>query len=329
LATRFPVLRVLGGILFVLAGAAYYFGITVAFSAPLVFIVAGAAVVLLALIGHRARGGDVAIFVIGLLVLGFFITPGIGLGSSSSQLVSHTAEKTVLSSQRIDLLAYTDVGSINVVYSSRSDLAYQVNFTRSSFPFRLFAGLPSTSLSNETQGGIFTLNATARLYDISIAIGTGYILNITANSGTGSVDVKGLSSERLGTVSLQTGTGSISGNLTSLSVGGISLHAGTGSVSLHSSYLAPNGPRVPITLKAGTGSVDLDVKLANGTAVSIDASAPLGGVSHSLQGFTVSPQSSRSNLQATAGDVNTAAKSFVVEASAGTGSVAIDAQFLG
>jgi len=87
LATRFPVLRVLGGILFVLAGAAYYFGITVAFSAPLVFIVAGAAVVLLALIGHRARGGDVAIFVIGLLVLGFFITPGIGLGSSSSQLV--------------------------------------------------------------------------------------------------------------------------------------------------------------------------------------------------------------------------------------------------
>jgi len=215
------------------------------------------------------------------------------------------------------------------VYSSRSDLAYQVNFTRSSFPFRLFAGLPSTSLSNETQGGIFTLNATARLYDISIAIGTGYILNITANSGTGSVDVKGLSSERLGTVSLQTGTGSISGNLTSLSVGGISLHAGTGSVSLHSSYLAPNGPRVPITLKAGTGSVDLDVKLANGTAVSIDASAPLGGVSHSLQGFTVSPQSSRSNLQATAGDVNTAAKSFVVEASAGTGSVAIDAQFLG
>ena len=228
---------------------------------------------------------------------------------------------------KVDSLS-RDVGSIKVFYSTRGDLAYQVNFTRASFPFGFFAGVPSTSLSNETRGGAFMLNATARQYDISVAIGTGYVLNVTANTGTGSINVKALSSERLGTVSLQTGTGSIDANLTSLSVGGISIEAGTGSVNLQSSHLAPSGARLPITLSTGTGSVDLKMKLTSGTAVSIDASAGLGGVSHNLSGFTVAAQSSKSHLVATAGDVDTAANSFVVQASTGTGSVTLNAQFL-
>jgi hypothetical protein len=327
LATRVPILRILSGLFFVLAGLAYYLGITIASSAALIFIAAGVAVVLLALFGHRARASDVAVFVVSLLVLGAFLTPGVGTGTSSPTL-SHTVPKTALSTQHVDLVTSTDVGSVKVFYSTRSDLAYQVNFTRSSFPFGFFAGSPSTSLSNETRGGAFVLNATAHQYDISIAIGTGYVLNVTANTGTGSVNVRGLSSERLGTVSLQTGTGSIDGNLTSLSIGGIHLQAGTGSVKLYSSHLAPSGPRLPITLSTGTGSVSLDMKLVSGTAVSMDASAGLGGVSHNLEGFSVAAQSSKSHLVATAGDVNTAATSFVVQASTGTGSVTVDAQFL-
>jgi hypothetical protein len=319
----------LGGLFFVLAGLAYYLGVTVAFSGALIFIAAGAAVILLALLRHRASAGDVAIFIVGLLVLGAFLTPGIGVGPASSQRVTYMVAKTALSSQKIDLLTYSNVGNIKVSYSTRSDLAYQVNFTRSSFPFGFFGGLPLTSLSNETQGGTFTLNATARWYDISVAIGTGYLLNVTANTGTGNINVNGLSSERLGDVSLNTGTGSIDGNLTSLAVGWIDAQAGTGSVTLYSSHLAPSGARLPITLKTGTGSVDLSMKLANGTAVSIDASAPLGGVTHDLQGFAVSSQSSRSSLQATAGDLDTAASSFVVQVTAGTGSVTIDASFSG
>jgi len=329
LASSFPVLRILGGLLFILAGLAYYLGITIAFSAAVVFIAAGAAVVLLALLGHRARGGDIAIFIIGLLVLGFFLTPGIGAGTQASSLVSHSEPKTALSAKQIDLLATTDVGSINVFYATNSDLAYQVNFTRTPFPFGFFTGLPSTSLTNQTAGSTFTLNATAHSYAISIAIGTGYLLNVTATSGTGSVSIRGLSSQRLGSVTLQSGTGSIDGNLTSLSIGGISLQAGTGSVDLNSNYLAADGPKVPITLKTGTGSISVDMRLLNGTAASIDASSPLGGVSHNLQGFSVSSLSSRSSLQASAGDVNTAAASFVVQASTGTGSISVDARFLG
>jgi hypothetical protein len=329
LATRIPILRILGGLFLVTAGLAYYFGVTVAFSASVIFIAAGAAVILLALLRHSASAGDVAIFVISLLVLGLFLTPGIGTGPSSSQRITYTATKTNLSATQIDLVASDDVGNIHVSYSGRSDLAYQVNFTRSTFPFGFFAGLPSASLTNETRGGAFLLNATAHSYDLSIAIGTGYLLNVTANTGTGNIDMNTLSNERLGSVSLQTGTGNIDGNLTALSVGRISLQAGTGNVHLSSGRLSPNGPRVPISLMTGTGNVDIDMKLASGTALSIDASAGLGGVSNNLQGFTVSSQSSRSHLLATAGDVNTASASFVVQASTGTGSVTVDAQFLG
>lgn len=329
MAAQVPILRILGGIFFVLAGLAYYLGVTLASSASLIFIAAGAAVILLALLRHRASAGDVAIFIIGLLVFGVFLTPGIGAGYSASQSITHTVGKTALSTQHIDLVASANVGNVNVFYSSKSDLAYQVNFTRSTMPFGFFAGLPSTSLTNQTEGSVFTLNATAHSYDISIAIGTGYTLDVNANSGTGNVNLRGLSGERLGLVSLQTGTGNINGNLTTLSVEGVILQTGTGNANLFSNHLAASGPSVPIVIRTGTGSVDFDVKLVNGTAVSIDASTGLGGVNHNLQGFSVSSQSSRSSLTANAGDVSTAATSFLVQATAGTGSVTLNAKFLG
>ena len=107
------------------------------------------------------------------------------------------------------------------------------------------------------------------------------------------------------------------------------LQTGTGSVDLRSKHLAANGPMVPITLSAGTGSVGFYAALAGGTAVSLEATAGLGGVNHNLQGFSVSTQSSRSSLIATAGDVSAAATSFVVRLQTGIGSATANAQFSG
>ncbi len=212
MATRVPVLRILGGLFFVLAGLAYYLGVTIASSASLIFIAAGAAVVLLALFGHRARGGDVAIFVIGLLVLGAFVSPGVGPGASVSDRVTHSAARTAVQAHQIDLVASADIGSISISYSSRGDLAYQVNFTRSPFPFGLWPGInPSASLTNETRRGEFILNATARSYDVSVAIGTGYVLNVTASTGTGNVGLKALAGEALGRSSSRAGRAASTG----------------------------------------------------------------------------------------------------------------------
>ncbi len=325
-----PMLRILGGLLVVIAGLAYYFGVTIAAPVSLFFIAAGLAVILLAAFGRRARPGDVAIFVIGLIVLGAVVSSGLGAPRTSEE-ISKTVTRAQILSQRIEIVASTDVGSINISYSNRGDLGYQVNFTRSAFFFpTLFPGVsPLASLTNETKEGTLVLNATSRSYDVSIAVGTGYLLNVTATTGTGSIDVRTFSGEALGTVSLQSGTGSITANLTSRSIGPVTLQEGTGSITLSSSHLAPSGQRVPITLSTGTGSINFKVNFPTGTAASVDASSGMGSVNHNLQGFSVSPESSTSKLIATAGDVNAVGKSFVIQASTGLGSVTLESQFVG
>ncbi|MDA4118217.1 MAG: hypothetical protein OK455_07725 [Thaumarchaeota archaeon] len=329
-ASSFPILRVLGGSFFVLAGVAYYYDVTLNASISFVFVAAGFAVLLLAVLGHRARGGDVAVFVIGLLVLSAFVSSGVRI-SATSVHISQMATSSQLPSKQVELLASSDVGRIDISFSNRSDLGYQVNFTRSnlSFPLIIPGKSPLASLTNQTRAGTFVLNATSRSYDLSITIGTGYVLNVTASTGTGSIDIRTLGSETLGVVSLRSGTGSIDANLTSQRVGAVSLQVGTGSIRLTSNDLAPSGQRVPITLATGTGSVNFKVKLPSGTAVSVDASVGLGSVYQNLQGFSISPQSSTSRLIATAGDTDEAARSFVIQASTGLGSVALDSEFLG
>lgn len=324
------VVRALGGLFFVLAGLAYYFAVTVEYSIALLLVAGGAAVFLLALLGHRASPGDTAVFVLGLLVLGAFVTPGLVTGGAGGERLTYTVPRSGISAEQVDLVATTDVGSVSVSYTDDSAVGYQVNFTSSAFPFSIFSGVaPYASLTNESVGDVLLVNASARAYDVSVSVWSGYPLNITASTGTGSVDVKASAGQRLGDVSLESGTGSVSADLTSLSVGAISLQTGTGSLSLSSSHLAPNAQRLPIGLQTGTGSITLDVDLAGGTAATIGATAALGGVSHNLVGFTVDPQTTKSNLIASAGDMASAQGSFEVKASAGTGSVTVDARLVG
>jgi hypothetical protein len=257
------------------------------------------------------------------------VWPGFGLASQGTQRISHTVTSLELPPNKIQLIASTDTGGISVFYLAKSNLAYQVNFTRSSLPFGIFGAFPSAALSNETRAGFFVLNATAHSYGISVAIGTGYFVNILATAGTGSVTVNAGPSEKLGVVSLKSGKGSITANLTCQSVGDVELLAGAGSVNLESNHFAPNGTRIPVKLNVGTGSANLDVRFAKGTAVLLEASAGFGSVNQNLQGFIATPQSTRSNFVAQSGEVSAAGPSFIVQASTGTGSVTLRAQFSG
>ena len=80
-------------------------------------IAAGVAVVLVAVFGRRVNGGDVAIFVIGLLVLSVFISPGIGPGPSGSERITHSAARSAVSAHQGDLLASAEPGSISASYT--------------------------------------------------------------------------------------------------------------------------------------------------------------------------------------------------------------------
>jgi hypothetical protein len=86
-------LRILAGALLVLAGLSYYLGITIGSFAPLLFVMAGAAVVLLALVGHKPHPGDISLFVISLLVLAAFVSPGAGIGPQVARHITHSASK--------------------------------------------------------------------------------------------------------------------------------------------------------------------------------------------------------------------------------------------
>jgi len=67
------------------------------------------------------------------------------------------------------------------------------------------------------------------------------------------------------------------------------------------------------------GSINLNVGIPHQVAVSLSASASLGSITNGLQGFAIS-QASANKLVASAGDVGTSDKSFLVTISAGTGS---------
>ena len=328
---RFPILRLIGGLCFVLAGIAYYLGVTVSSSVAIVFVGAGVVVIYLGYAGHHANAGDVAIFMIGVLVLGATLSPGVGAPARGIPVATYTGASSALTAHAVMLLASTDVGNVDVAYSTKSGLGYQVNFTRTTtFPFWSLSGRqPLASLTNETVGGTFVLNATARGYDVSVLVGTGYLLSVNATTGTGNVKVRTSDSQSLGNVRLQSGLGNVDANLTCATLAGAYLQTGTGNVVLSSSHVAPSGRKVSVGLQTGTGGADLNVWMPSGTAASVTASTGLGSVSHDLPGFSVSPQSTATSLTATAGDVETASASFVFALQTGTGSVDAQAQFLG
>jgi hypothetical protein len=317
---RIPILRVLGGIFFVLAGIFEYYGIGLSIAVPAVFVLAGMAVILVAFAGHSVTGGDIAVFVIGLLVLGAVAA---SLAVPMGESVSFSATTPQMGAHSIDVVASAGVGSVKLLFSNNSNLAYQVNFTR---PITFFPFQPSAySLNNRTIGNTLILNATSQFAEITITVGSKYPVDINATSGTGSITVRAPGGE-VKRANLYAGTGSIDAIINSQAVTSIRLTAGTGSVSLDSSSLAPAGSGVPISISTGTGSIHVDVAIPRGDGVSLSAMASFGSLSHSLSGFTIA-QDTSSMLKATGGN-SSSSQSFAISLSAGTGSVNISARIV-
>ena len=153
--SSFPILRLFAGLVFVAAGLLFYFQVNLGFSFALLFIAAGAAVVLFGLLGHRARAGDIALFIISLIVLA-----GVASSYNFATGAEHTysATKTQVVTSHIAIDATTSFGSITLRFSNNADLAYQVVFGRTiAFPFSIPLVNQSTSFSNFTRGGVFFL----------------------------------------------------------------------------------------------------------------------------------------------------------------------------
>jgi len=321
---RVAYLRLLAGILFILAGLSAYYGVSIDAAMPLVLIAAGVALILIVLVRLKPKGGDVALFLIGLLTLGFTAS-GMDL-AVPSQTVTYSALRGQVDVDRIHVDASAEFGSIDILFSNDDDTAYMVEFSR---PFALPAfQRGGFDFSNRTEGGVLFLNATSSFADIKVTVGRGYMLSVEASTGMGSIGFKAPRSGVLEIISLSAGTGSIDADISSEVTGGIRIRTGTGSIDMNSDQLTPVGANIPVSISTGTGSVDFDVKIPRSAAVRLTASVALGSISHSLEGFKVS-EVDGGRLKATAGEPSTADESFEISISTGTGSIDIDAEWSG
>jgi len=318
----FPILRVLGGALLVLAGVVAYMGIFLGASALLLLVFGGGVVVVVAFLGHRPRPLDLATFVVGILALGA-VSAGYAPGS---QVVTYSATRAQLQSTAISLTVSASFGSVSVGLLNRSDFAYQVNFTRQGW-ISPISGPGSDSVTNSTVGGVFNLNVSSAWSAVTVLVGRGYPLDVTVSTGAGSIALVAPGSLALRSVSLHSSTGSVSAVIDSPNIRSLVLRADTGSVSLVAHRLGAAEQHVPITLSASTGSVSMNLGILSPDAVSITASTSLGSLSHSLSGFTVT-QNTNNNLAATAGDTALAARSFTITATASLGSVDLTVGFV-
>jgi len=324
--SSFPILRLVAGLIFVTSALFVFYKVNLGLSFALLFVIAGVAVLAIGFLGHRARGFDIALLVIALIIFAG-VASTYNYTSISSR--TYTATKSEVSVSRILIDVRTDFGSISIKFSQNTDLCYVVTFgeTTSAFPFSIpLFGNASNTFSNTTSDGILTLNASSGASNITITLGPGYLVGINASGGTGSIDLNSnVIAQQFGQLYLSTGTGSIQAHLESLGVSGLQLQTGTGSISLDSNYLSPRGTHVPVMLTTGTGSVNFNVKFPNSVGIALNASNGFGTISKNLPGFEIL-ESSNGVLKATEG--NMAGTSFEVSFSVGTGSVSIDASLV-
>lgn len=318
---RFPVLRLLGGALLVLAGVFAYFGVGFGSWGVLVFVAGGGVALAAVLLGHRFRPADMAIFVVGVLALAA-VTAWYPTGIS---MTSYSATRDQVPSPEISLAVSSSGGSVSIAYTHDAGVAYEVNFTRQPW-LTSFEPPGGDSVTNSTEGGAFTLTVDSTWSAVSITVGSGYVLSVDATTGTGSISMSVPSGETLGNVSLASSTGSVSADIGSATVESLRMQASTGSVSLAANGLRAAGPSTVVSLSTSTGSVSATLSLPPEDAVSLTASTSMGSISHTLHGFVVTHETA-SSLQATAGDVSMAAESFAVSATASLGSVDLNIGF--
>jgi len=317
----------IGGVLFILAGMFAYVRVDSAYAIVVVLIVAGIIAILVGLTGLRTQGWEIAVFAIGVIVFAAVLGSNYYYGQANSEVAqTYTATSGEINASSIVVSAESSLGSIDIGFSSNSDMGYQVTFRIPSFIFPFFnveSGTPR--LTNFTSGRVLYLNASSSAASISITIGERYAAIIHATTSTGSIDLKTPAGSvgNIRNISLSADTGSVRASVDGGNVSSIKLSTNTGSVNLQSNFLSPAGKHIPILVSSNTGSADVNISVANNVAVGINGSTAFGSILHDLPGFSVS-ENSNGRLVASAGNLSGAQRSFLVGASVNTGSLSID-----
>lgn len=318
-----PLLKLVAGALFVLAGFSVHYGVRTALSIPIVLMITGGTIILIVLTGYRPKSGDIAFFVIGLLILGV-VTSAPGLAGPRETVV-YSVQSDQVDVDRIYITVDANFGAIGIDFDD-GDVAYRIVFSRPlSFPFFQRDEL-DFSFSNQTRDGTLFLNASSFAAEIRVTLGKGYVTHIDASTTTGSISLSAPRSEVIESILLSTNMGSIDAEVSTENIKKLDIKTTTGSIDMKSDYLAPGAAKVPVTISTGTGSISFDAEIFRSTAVTLTAKVSIGSIHHDLEGFVIS-RSTGNRVEAVAGDPAKAGESFEIAISSGTGFIDLNADW--
>ena len=208
-ATSDLVLFVIGGSLLLGVGVALMMGIEIPHPFSLALIVAGATVILLALIRGRPRASAVLVFLVGLVVLA---------SSGSSYLSWPTQQETkILTVTRADvqvseiaLSAKTAAGNVEVRFSDDNALLCEVTVWYSRRTSLLNSGTSEEpTIIHEKVGDMLSVNVENSAGNIHVTIGPSLRSSINLSVVAGNIDVISTRAHKVERIEISTTAGNV------------------------------------------------------------------------------------------------------------------------
>lgn len=269
-------LEVLGGLLFVLAGALSYLGIVVPGAFGLALLLAGVATVVYALRRPRGASAGAALCLVGMVVVGAVASGGFAMEAPSTTLVFSATRAQVPQSYLL-LTARTSAGSIRVSYSADPSLAYRVTFRyaggRRFFPS--FTMVPK--LTNSSSGDAFRLNLNGAGAEMEIVLGLRYVLNASLRTSAGNIYLDQDARAKVLSLDCTTDAGNV--EIAAVTAPYISCRSSAGNVD------------IDIEADSTTGSASLSTRAGNiNLRLEADSSAAVWLLGATSMGSVIPPQ---------------------------------------
>jgi len=312
----------IGGSLLVLAGIFALSGVTYPHALPILLVAAGVIIVVAGLLGYRIPFPSMAIFLLGIVVLGLVVSGFAGFGRAPTEVYElTTTEETV---DETELSCVVSTGSIRLSFTTNASLIYRIVFTKHYFWFTEPKVLFTQSVVNEK----LTVNAesTTASVDILLSQTIKSSFNLTTVTGSVRVDVPPTAS-KIQAVMLKTTTGEVWANITNTAnLRDVEATTTTGKVEvlIESSSLNRD---CTVHMSTTTGQVILDARLTN-VQSDIMASTSVGKVNaDNVVGFTILGETTTTFHARTPNYLVPQTKKLDITASTNTGNVDITAHY--
>ena len=295
-ATSDLVLFVVGGLLLLGVGVAFILGIEIPHPLSLALIIAGATVILLALIRGRPRASAVLVFLLGLFVLASSGFSNMWWPAQQETKVV-TITRADMQVSEIALSAKTAAGNVEVRFSDDDTLLCEVTvwYSRRTSLLNLGASEEPT-ITHEKIGDTLSVNVENSAGNIHVVIGPSLRSSINLSVAAGNIDVVSTRAHKVERVEANTVAGNVHVSLEADSLRLLSATTVAGNVECSLVLFGTQGAHAIGHASLGTASVEVpEGSTGTKTENAFDLTTP--------DGSAVDPIASV-NLEAAVGNIN-------------------------